>query len=49
MIRRLLLERLLFEKGIEYYGNFRYLGYNPPYQLIGRKNEIIVSVKWSEN
>lgn len=26
------------------YGHFRYLGYNPPYQLFGRKNEIIISV-----
>jgi hypothetical protein len=32
---------------IPYYGNFRYLGYNPPYQLAGRKNEIIVSVRWN--
>ena len=29
---------------ISYYGNFRFLGYNPPYQLFARKNEIIVSV-----
>ena len=42
------LERLLGEKGIAYYGNFRYLGYNPPYQFVGRRNEIIVSVKWVE-
>lgn len=40
------LRKLLVEKGIEYSGNFRYLGYNPPYQLINRRNEIIVSVKW---
>lgn len=32
---------------IEYYGNFRFLGYNAPYQIVGRKNEIIVSVKWN--
>ena len=31
---------------IPYYGNFRYLGYNPPYQLFDRKNEIIVAVDW---
>ena len=29
---------------ISYYGNFRYLGYNPPYQLFDRRNEVIVSV-----
>ncbi len=31
---------------ISYSGNFRYLGYNPPYQLFGRKNEVIVNVSW---
>ena len=35
-------------KGISYSGNFRFLGYNPPYQFLGRKNEIIVSVNWQE-
>jgi hypothetical protein len=42
------LHNLLKEKGITTYGHYRYLGYNPPYQLIDRKNEIIVSVKWKE-
>lgn len=32
--------------GIETKGNYRFLGYNPPFQLFGRKNEIIVRVKW---
>jgi len=41
------LAELLKERNIVTIGNFRYLGYNPPYQLIGRKNEIIVSVEWS--
>jgi len=40
------LKNLLIAKGIIYYGNFRYLGYNPPFQLLGRRNEIVVSVKW---
>jgi hypothetical protein len=31
---------------ITYYGNFRYLGYNPPYQLVGRRNEVIINVNW---
>jgi hypothetical protein len=35
-------------KGIKYMGNFRYLGYNPPYQFIGRRNEIIVKVDWPQ-
>lgn len=40
------LKNLLTSKGIAWYGNFRFLGYNPPFQLLGRRNEIIVSVKW---
>lgn len=40
------LESLLNANGINYYGSFRYLGYNPPFQLFGRKNEIIVRVRW---
>lgn len=39
-----MLESALKEKNISYYGHFRYLGYNPPYQLFGRKNEIIVAI-----
>jgi SOUL heme-binding protein len=42
------LKNALIEKGISYYGHFRFLGYNPPYQLVGRKNEIIISVNWNE-
>jgi hypothetical protein len=42
------LNDILEEKGISAYGNARYLGYNPPYQLVNRRNEIIVSVKWNE-
>ena len=38
------LERALIANSITYYGRFRFLGYNPPYQLFGRRNEIIVSV-----
>ncbi len=42
------LKKALIEKGVSYYGHFRFLGYNPPYQLVGRKNEIIISVNWDE-
>jgi len=42
------LQDLLKEKGITSYGNARFLGYNPPFQLIDRRNEIIVSVNWEE-
>jgi len=27
-------------------GNCRYLGYNPPYQLFGRRNELIIRIDW---
>jgi hypothetical protein len=40
------LQRLLKEKGITSQGHYRYLGYNPPFQFIGRRNEIIISVDW---
>jgi hypothetical protein len=39
-----ILENALKENNISYFGHFRYLGYNPPYQLFGRRNEVIVSV-----
>jgi hypothetical protein len=42
------LQDILKEKGITTYGNARFLGYNPPFQLIDRRNEIIVSVNWEE-
>lgn len=40
------LKSLFLQNSISYDGNFRYLGYNPPYQLLGRKNEIMVSIEW---
>ena len=42
------LRSALEEKGIKPTGHFRYLGYNPPYQVVGRKNEIIVAVEWKQ-
>lgn len=42
------LEKSLENRGISYYGNFRYLGYNPPYQIIGRRNEVIISINANE-
>jgi hypothetical protein len=41
-----MLESALKANHISYYGNFRFLGYNPPYQLFGRRNEIVVAVNW---
>lgn len=42
-----LLIETLNKKGISYHGNFRFLGYNPPYQLVGRKNEVVVDINWN--
>jgi hypothetical protein len=42
------LQDLLKENGITSLGNYRFLGYNPPFQFIGRRNEIIVAVDWKE-
>ena len=41
---RVILEKALKLKALSYYGNFRYLGYNPPFQLLGRRNEVIVAL-----
>lgn len=37
---------ILAEKGITAYGHASYLGYNPPYQLVNRRNEVVVTIKW---
>jgi len=42
------LETALNASGIKYYGNFRFLGYDAPYQFLGRKNEVIVTVQWEK-
>jgi hypothetical protein len=42
------LKHSLEEKNIKPIGHFRYLGYNPPYQLIARKNEVIVAIDWKQ-
>jgi hypothetical protein len=42
------LQNLLKDNGITSFGNYRFLGYNPPFQFIGRRNEIIVAVDWKE-
>ncbi len=42
------LQKLLLENGILSHGNYRFLGYNPPFQIIGRRNEIIVCVDWKQ-
>ena len=32
--------------GLEAIGPVRYLGYDPPWQLLGRRNEVVVEVRW---
>jgi hypothetical protein len=43
---RLKLENALKAASVTHKGNFRFLGYNPPYQLFGRRNEVVVTVDW---
>ena len=38
------LVRALKEEGIEHTTNFYFLGYNPPYETINRRNEVIVEL-----
>jgi hypothetical protein len=40
------LSDYLARNGIKYSGNFKFLGYNPPYQLINRRNEVVVEIEW---
>lgn len=42
-----LTERLAAEN-IEHTGNFAYLGYNPPFDVVNRRNEVIVEVFWKD-
>jgi len=42
------LLNLLQERKIKVVGEYTYLGYNAPYQLIARTNEIIIPIAWTE-
>jgi hypothetical protein len=42
------LRKALEDAGIQHDGHFRFLGYNAPYQVVGRRNEIIVGVVWEK-
>ena len=35
---------ILDELGVDFHDNFEYLGYNPPYRMINRKNEVLVEL-----
>lgn len=43
-----ILEKALADKGLTYHGSFRFLGYNPPFQLFNRRNEVIVALNPKE-
>ncbi len=42
------LQSLLKENSITTVGHYRFLGYDPPYQMTDRRNEIVVAVQWKE-
>ncbi len=42
------LVSLLQKKNIKIIGSFNFLGYNAPFQFIGRKNEISIPIEWKE-
>lgn len=43
-----ILRKALHDTNIETHGAVRYLGYNPPYQLFGRRNEVVLGVTWKK-
>ena len=42
------LEKSIQDKHIKIVGPYQFLGYNPPYQVVGRKNEIVIPIEWKE-
>ena len=42
------LVQILNKKNIKIKGPFSFLGYNAPFQFIGRTNEIIIPIEWKE-
>ena len=42
------LVALLQKKNIKIIGGYNFLGYNAPFQFIGRKNEISIPIEWKE-
>jgi hypothetical protein len=43
------LENILKERGIQTIGSFMFMGYNAPWDVIGRRNEVAVEVSWQAN
>lgn len=42
------LFQALNRNGIKTTGNPTYLGYNAPYEFIGRKNEVVIAIEWKD-
>jgi hypothetical protein len=42
------LEQILVKRNIKIIGDYNFLGYNAPYQFIGRTNEVIIPIEWKE-
>lgn len=40
------LDALLSQAGISHDGNFRFLGYNSPYRVVNRRNEVVVGIQY---
>lgn len=40
------LQDILKDKGIKTIGNPRFLGYNPPFQMVGRRNEVVIPIEY---
>ena len=38
------LKEALMKAGLKHKDNFSYFGYNPPYELINRRNEVVVEL-----
>lgn len=38
------LKNSLDEKGLKYYNNYSFYGYNPPFQVFGRRNEVVIEL-----
>ena len=42
------LKKSIQDRHIKIVGPYQFLGYNPPYQVVGRKNEIVIPIEWKE-
>ena len=42
---RLKLEGLLQSEGIKYTNKFHFYGYNPPYEIFNRRNEVVIELE----